>query len=72
LTKATLAKDYNKGIINVQGLWEPDPQYAYPTRPAAYTGISFANTGSKGGYGDLSSGMYDILQTGFKPFGSIG
>lgn len=43
-----------------------------PTRPGVYGGNSFVNTGSKGGYGDLSSGMYSTLTGGYKPYGSTG
>lgn len=47
-----------------------------PTRPAAYDGYTFANTNSRGGYGDLTTGLYDVKplsqNSGYKSFGVLG
>lgn len=46
-----------------------------PRRPEAYSGMSFETTMSKGGFGEVTSGMYEVttgVESGYKPYGALG
>jgi len=67
---------YNKGSTQIGDLLV---EYLIDTKamvlPTPYSGLTFQNTGPKGGYGSVTSSMY-IMElgdpSGYKPFGSIG
>jgi len=46
-----------------------------PRRPEAYSGLSFETTMAKGGFGEVTSGMYEVttgVESGYKPYGALG
>jgi len=53
-----------------------DATMEMPARPEEYDGVTFDNTFSKGGYGEVTSGMYDIkgnyARSGYKSWGALG
>jgi hypothetical protein len=91
LQKAKVVNDFNErlpssanmdlfewmGEMAVTGTTETSSSMmmTMPNRPEAYSGVSFETTLAKGGFGEVTSGMYNVItgvESGYKPYGALG